>query len=222
MKPLFIVLEGPDASGKSTQLKLLAQALTVRGVPVLTTREPGGTPLGQKLRQLLLDPVQRMHPLTELLLMVADRHEHVEDVIRPALGAGKWVLCSRYTLSTCAYQGRGRGVDLGLIQRLNQLATGGLEPDYVFLLDLPPQVAYERTRERDRFEGEGLAFFTQVRVAYLELIRSIPRGYVIDGTLPPERVSAEILAHLPLPGYDPSSKEGKWRSSASERTSFSG
>lgn len=200
MKPLFVVLEGPDASGKSTQLRLLAEQLAARSIPHLTTREPGGTPLGQELRGLLLDPHRDIRPLTELFLMVADRHEHVERVIRPALAEGKWVLCSRYTLSTMAYQGHGRGVDLELLRQLNELATGGLEPDYVFLLDLPPQVAYQRTRVQDRFEGEGLEFFTQVRAAYLELIRSVPRGYVIDATSPPEQVCREILARLPLPG----------------------
>lgn len=200
VKPLFVVLEGPDASGKSTQLRLLAEQLAARNIPHLTTREPGGTPLGQELRRLLLDPHRDIRPLAELLLMVADRHEHVERVIRPALAEGKWVLCSRYTLSTMAYQGYGRGVDLELLRQLNELATGGLEPDYVFLLDLPPQVAYQRTRVRDRFEGEGLEFFTQVRAAYLELIRSVPRGYVIDATSPPEQVCREILARLPLPG----------------------
>ena len=200
VKPLFVVLEGPDASGKSTQLRLLAEQLAARNIPHLTTREPGGTPLGQELRGLLLDPHRDIRPLTELFLMVADRHEHVERVIRPALAEGKWVLCSRYTLSTMAYQGHGRGVDLELLRQLNELATGGLEPDYVFLLDLPPQVAYQRTRVQDRFEGEGLEFFTQVRAAYLELIRSVPRGYVIDATSPPEQVCREILARLPLPG----------------------
>lgn len=200
MKPLFIVLEGPDASGKSTQLGLLADALGKRGIPHVATREPGGTPLGEHLRDLILTPDSTMNPLTELLLLIGARHEHVEKVIRPALRDGKWVLSSRYTLSSLAYQGWGRGLDLDLIRRLNQLATGGLEPDYVFLLDLPPQVAYERTRERDRFEGEGLEFFTRVRVGYLELIRAVPRAHVIDGTLPQERVLGEILAHLPLPG----------------------
>jgi len=200
VKPLFIVLEGPDASGKSTQLQLLADTLKERGILAVATREPGGTPLGERLRELLLSAVPSMGPLTELLLMMGDRHEHVEKVIRPALESGRWVLCTRYTLSSLAYQGWGRGLDLDLIRRLNHLVTGGLEPDYVFLLDLPPQVAYERTRERDRFEGEGLAFFAQVRVGYLELIRSVPRAHVIDGTLPPERVLAEILARLPLSG----------------------
>ncbi len=200
MKPLFIVLEGPDASGKSTQLRLLSDALSARGVPLVATREPGGTPLGERLRELVLAPDSPMNPLTELLLIVGARHEHVEKVIRPALRDGKWVLCSRYTLSSLAYQGWGRGLDRDLIRRLNGLATGGLDPDYVFLLDLPPAVAYERTRERDRFEGEGLEFFTRVRVGYLELIRSVPRAHVIDGTLSQERVLGEILAHLPRPG----------------------
>jgi dTMP kinase len=200
VKPLFIVLEGPDASGKSTQLRLLSDALSARGVPLVATREPGGTPLGERLRELVLAPDSPMNPLTELLLIVGARHEHVEKVIRPALRDGKWVLCSRYTLSSLAYQGWGRGLDRDLIRRLNGLATGGLDPDYVFLLDLPPAVAYERTRERDRFEGEGLEFFTRVRVGYLELIRSVPRAHVIDGTLSQERVLGEILAHLPRPG----------------------
>lgn len=200
MKPLFIVIEGPDASGKSTQLRLLSEALSARGVPLVATREPGGTPLGEQLRELVLAPGLLMNPLTELLLIVAARHEHVEKVIRPALRDGKWVLCSRYTLSSLAYQGWGRGLDRDLIRRLNALATGGLEPDHVFLLDLPPAVAYERTRERDRFEGEGLEFFTNVRVGYLELFRSVPRSHVIDGTLSQERVLGEILAHLPRPG----------------------
>lgn len=200
MKPLFIVLEGPDASGKSTQLRLLSEALSARGISLVATREPGGTPLGERLRELVLAPGLPMDPLTELLLVVAARHEHVGKVIRPALSDGQWVLCSRYTLSSLAYQGWGRGLDRDLIRRLNELATGGLEPDYVFLLDLPPAVAYERTRERDRFEGEGLEFFAKVRVGYLELIRSVPRSHVIDGTLSQDRVLGEILAHLPRPG----------------------
>ncbi|HAF70747.1 MAG: Thymidylate kinase [Acetothermia bacterium 64_32] len=200
MGPLFVVLEGPDASGKSTQLGLISERLSSLGIPHLTTREPGGTTLGRELRRMLLDPRRSMRPLTELFLMLADRHEHVETVIKPALRGGRWVICSRYGLSTLAYQGYGRGMDLGMVRELNRIATGGLEPDYVFLLDLPPQVAYERTRGRDRFEGEGLTFFTQVRAAYLGLIRSVPRGYVIDATKSPEEVCSDILAHLPLPG----------------------
>jgi len=197
---MFIVLEGPDASGKSTQLDLLKEALVARGVPVVATREPGATEVGTELRRLLLRPGGAMLPLTELLLMVADRHEHVEEVIRPALRDGGWVLCSRYTLSSLAYQGAGRGLSEELVGRLNELATGGLQPDFTFLLDLPPAVALERTRERDRFEGEGLAFFTQVRASYLKLIRSVHQGYVIDATRPPAEVCREILARLPVAG----------------------
>jgi len=198
---MFIVLEGPDASGKSTQLDLLEGALLARGVHVVATREPGGTEVGAELRRLLLQPGGAMRPLTELLLMVADRHEHVEEIIRPALCDGHWVLCSRYALSSLAYQGAGRGLSEELVGRLNELATGGLQPDFTFLLDLPPAVALERTRERDRFEGEGLAFFTQVRASYLRLIRSVQQGCVIDATRPPAEVCREILARLPLAGY---------------------
>ncbi len=198
MKPLFIVLEGPDAAGKSTQLELLSRELSRRGIPVITTREPGGTDLGRELRRLLLDPNRTIRPLTELLLMVADRHQHVEEVIRPALGEGKWVISSRYTLSSLAYQGHGRGIPLEVVRELNNLATGGLEPDYTFLLDLPPDVAFQRSRMWDRFEGEGLAFFTKIRAAYLELMREVPNGYVIDGTKSPEEVCREILRRLPL------------------------
>ncbi len=198
MKPLFIVLEGPDAAGKSTQLELLSRELSRRGIPVITTREPGGTELGRELRRLLLDPNRTIRPLTELLLMVADRHQHVEEVIRPTLREGKWVISSRYTLSSLAYQGHGRGIPLEIVRELNHLATGGLEPDYTFLLDLPPDVAFQRSRMRDRFEGEGLAFFTKIRAAYLELMREVPNGYVIDGTKAPEEVCQEILRRLPL------------------------
>ncbi len=199
MKPRFVVLEGPDASGKSTQLELLARALTDRGIPVVATREPGGTTLGEKLRQLLLARSSKMRPLTELLLMVADRHEHVEEVIRPALERGTWVLCSRYILSSMAYQGIARGLDLTTVHQLNVLATGGLQADFTFLLDLPAEVAYDRTRQRDRFEGEGLAFYAQVREAYVRLFRSQPEGHIVDGTLPPDVLCQRILAHLPLP-----------------------
>jgi dTMP kinase len=198
MKPLFIVLEGPDAAGKSTQLELLAAELSCRGIPVLTTREPGGTELGRALREIVLDPERYIEPLAELFIMLADRNQHVEEVIKPALAAGKSVICSRYTLSSAAYQGYGRGIPLEVVQGLNELATGSLVPDYTFLLDLPPEVALERTGTKDRFETEGRGFFAKVRGAYLKLIRDVPNGYVIDATLPPEEVCRRILAHLPL------------------------
>jgi len=196
---LFVVLEGPDASGKSTQLKLLDEALRQKRIAPLITREPGGTELGAELRELLLSPSRKMRPLTELLLMVADRHEHVEEVIRPSLDAGRWVICSRYVLSSVAYQGIARGLGAQIAMQLNDAATGGLAADYTFLLDLPPELAYERTGQRDRFEGEGLDFYAKVRSAYLELLGSRPGAYVIDATLPPEEVCRSILARLPVP-----------------------
>lgn len=198
MRPLFIVLEGPDAAGKSTQLRLLAAELSSRGVPVVTTKEPGGTELGRHLREILLDPRRRIEPLAELFLLLADRHQHVEELIKPALAQGRTVISSRYTLSSLAYQGYGRGLPLDLVRRLNDVATGGLRPDYTFLLDLPPEVALERTGDRDRFEAEGLSFFAAIRTAYLELIKEVPNGYIIDATLPPGEVTRRILEHLPL------------------------
>ena len=198
MKPLFIVLEGPDAAGKSTQLALLSRELSRRGIPVVVTREPGGTELGRALRGILLDPGRRIEPLAELFLLLADRRQHVEELIRPALEAGKWVISSRYTLSSVAYQGYGRGIPVDLVRELNAIATGGLEPDYTFLLDVPPEVALERTGTKDRFEAEGLAFRARVRQAYLELIKGIPNGHVIDATGSPEEVCRRILEHLPL------------------------
>ncbi len=198
MRSLFIVLEGPDAAGKSTQLRLLSAELSARGIPVVVTKEPGGTELGKHLRRLLLDPRRRIEPLAELFLLLADRHQHVEELIKPALAAGKTVISSRYTLSSLAYQGRGRGLSMDLVRRLNELATGGLQPDYTFLLDLPPEVARERTADRDRFEAEGMDFYSRVREAYLELIREVPNGHVIDATLPPEEVKRRILERLPL------------------------
>lgn len=193
-----MVLEGPDGAGKSTQLDLLARELSRRGIEAVITREPGGTGLGRAVREILLDPARRIEPLAELLLLLADRHQHVEELIRPALAAGRWVISSRYTLSSLAYQGGGRGLPLDLVRELNRIATGGLEPDYTFLLDVPPEVALGRARDRDRIEAEGLGFLTRVREAYLELIREVPNGHVIDATLPPEEVCRRILERLPL------------------------
>ncbi len=199
MNHMFIVLEGPDSSGKSTQLEHLAKALEQRGISAVTTREPGGTKVGGALRRLLLDPAVRVRPLTELLLMLADRHEHVEQVIRPALDQGRWVICSRYVLSSVVYQGVARRLGVELVQELNRLVTCGLQPDRTFVLDLPPKIAYERTAQRDRFEEEGLGFFSEVRQAYLQFLSSQPGAEVIDATLPPDQVCHNILARLPLP-----------------------
>lgn len=172
----FIVLEGIDGSGKTTQLEALAAWLPASGLmppgaELVSTRAPGGTALGQRLRELLLRPPADAAPCpkAELLLYVADTAQLVAEVIEPALAAGNWVLCDRYTGSTVAYQGYGRGHDLALIERLNQLATVGLEPDLTLLLDLPLANALQRRGHRpaDRIEAAGEAFLGLVSGGYL-------------------------------------------------------
>ncbi len=198
MRGKFIVLEGPDSAGKSTQLELLSRELSRRGIRAIATKEPGGTELGKALRKLVLSPGREVVPLAELFIMLADRAQHVEELIRPALSSGTWVISSRYTLSSLAYQGYGRGLPLDLIRELNRIATGGLVPDHTFLLDIPPEVALERGRLGDRLEREGLDFLRRVREAYLRLIEEVPNSHVIDATKPPEEVCREMLEHLGL------------------------
>ena len=167
----FITLEGIDGAGKSTHLGFIAELLTRHGVSVRVTREPGGTRLGEKLRELLLDPEQTLHPDTETLLLFAARQEHLHSVIRPALAAGQWVVCDRFTDATFAYQGWGRGIDLAKLEVLELWVQGHLQPDLTLYFDVPTQVAQERieaTRTRDRFELEQQAFFERVRNGYLD------------------------------------------------------
>jgi len=175
MPGLFITFEGGEGSGKTTLLKALLTHLRSTGRDALETRDPGGTPIGKQIRALLLDRENtRMVPAAELLLYEASRAQLVHEVIRPALATGRTVLCDRFTDSTVAYQGYGRGLDLELIARLNALATDGLRPDLTFLLDLDPAVgllrATQRVAERqeghDRIEGEVLAFHGRVRAGY--------------------------------------------------------
>ncbi|TVP64339.1 MAG: dTMP kinase [Leptolyngbya sp. LCM1.Bin17] len=206
MQGKLIVFEGVEGCGKSTQLQALAKRLTAPeggittpehpdGVPVITTREPGGTPLGGELRQLLLG--QAMASPTELLLYAADRAQHVEEVIRPALAAGHWVLCDRFIDSTVAYQGYGRGLDLGLIQRLNQVATGGLTPDLTLWLQLDAATGLSRTRQRgaaDRIEQADLAFHQRVQQGFETLAQQYPERIVpIDAAQPPAAVATAIF-----------------------------
>jgi len=174
----FVVLEGIDGCGKTTQLQQLAawlpaSGLLPTGAQLVITREPGGTPLGQALRQLLLHPPQGAGPLStaELLLYAADRAQHVEQVIRPALAAGHWVLSDRYSGSTAAYQGHGRGLDLGLIAQLEAMATAGLQPDLTLWLDLPLAAALQRRggRAPDRIEAGGAAFLERVASGFAAL-----------------------------------------------------
>jgi dTMP kinase len=187
MAGVFITLEGIDGCGKSTQVRLLASELRVRGLEVVATREPGGTPLGQKLRAALLDVQEQVDPLAELLVFAADRAQHVRQHLLPALAAGQIVLSDRYADATVAYQGAGRGFDSKLIQEIVQLATGGLTPDLTLLFDLSVAESTVRTRRRvaakntDRLDIEDAEFHTRVRNAYLEIAKANPeRIRVID------------------------------------------
>ncbi len=190
----FIVFEGGDGSGKSTQARSLLRRLRRRGVKVLRTHEPGGTPLGQSLRRLLKsgDP---MTPMSELLLFEAARAQLVWQVIKPHLEEGGVVIADRFTSSTMAYQGYGRGLDRELIERLNREATGGLEPDLTVLLDLPVETALARkgSGNVDTFDDAPVDFHRKIRRGYSALAAADPEGWlVLDGQRPPEELSREI------------------------------
>ena len=187
MAGAFITFEGIDGCGKSTQLRLLASELRVRGLDVVTTREPGGTPIGQRLRAVLLDVQEQVDPLTELLVFAADRAQHVRTLLRPALAANKIVMSDRYADATVAYQGSGRGFKPEVIQEIVQLATDGLIPDLTLLFDLSVPESAMRTRRRlaakhsDRLDREHAEFHERVRNAYMEIAKAQPeRVRVID------------------------------------------
>lgn len=184
MRGKFITLEGIDGAGKSTHLKWLAGFLESRGTPVRITREPGGTELGEKLRQMLLDREQRLHPETEALLMFAARREHLGKVIVPALDAGSWVVCDRFTDATFAYQSGGSGVSWDRIEALEQWVQQGLQPDITLYFDVAPEVGRSRSgriKIPDRFEQEQDDFYRWVRAAYLRRAREHPqRIHIID------------------------------------------
>lgn len=198
MPGLFITLEGVDGAGKSSHLDWLADILRQRGHTVRITREPGGTPLGEKLRALLLN--EAMHPETEALLLFAARKEHIEQVIRPALAAGEVVISDRFTDASFAYQGGGRGVAPARLAILEQWVQDGLQPDITLLFDVPPEVAAARlaqARAPDRFEREAEEFHARVRAAYLERARLHPeRIRIIDGTGSLDAVRAQLQAIL--------------------------
>lgn len=180
-KGIFITLEGPDGCGKSTQSKLLADFLKKRGLPVVLTREPGGTPFAENLRRCLLDPQHRVHPLAELLLFETIRAQHTHEIILPALKNGKTVVCDRYMDSTYAYQGHGRRIDLKVIQTLNRIAAQGAVPDLTIVLDVPVQEGFKRLKKKslnhkkDRMEQEAVAFHNRVRTGFLKLAQSEPK-----------------------------------------------
>ncbi len=195
----FITLEGMDGAGKSTHLAWLPAFIEARGIPVKLTREPGGTPLGEKLRELMLDKNQKLNPDTEALLMFAARREHLDKVILPALGDGVWVICDRFTDATFAYQSGGSGLAWERVEVLESWVQGGLQPDLTLYFDVPAEVGKARTqaaRTPDRFEREEHPFFARVRGAYLRRAREQPtRIQVIDGTAALEEVkkSVEII-----------------------------
>lgn len=197
-KGLFIVFEGVDGSGKSTQLDLLNKYLTARQIPACTTREPGGTPVGEKIREFLLDPVfQEMQGHTESLLYAAARAQLVAQVICPALEQGTVVLCDRYIDSSLAYQGYGRGLDIEFLKKINELGTGGLKPHVTFLLSLPPEEGLarsRRTKSADRLENEAMDFHRRVWTGYLALARQNESYIVLDARRTIEELHKEICS----------------------------
>lgn len=197
---LFITLEGGEGAGKSTQLEAVKDWLVGRGRGVIVTREPGGTPLGERIRELLLHSAGAMAAEAETLLVFAARAEHLARVIRPALAAGKTVLCDRFTDATYAYQGGGRGVPAARIAELERWAQGDLRPDLTLLLDVPVDVGLQRAEGRstpDRFEREQQAFFERVRRSYLAgAAREPQRVRVIDASRGPAEVTRAIIAVL--------------------------
>ncbi|HSP01776.1 MAG TPA: dTMP kinase [Thioalkalivibrio sp.] len=197
----FITLDGAEGVGKSTQMQALREFLERRGVPLLVTREPGGTPVAEAIRELLLSRDHpAMHPDTELLLMFAARAEHLRTRILPALEAGTWVLCDRFTDATYAYQGGGRGLDMARIAVLEDWVQGPVRPDLTLLLDVDVHTGLARARgrgEADRFEQEAVEFFERVRNAYLDRAKAEPGRYrVIDAGQSMESVSRDLEAAL--------------------------
>ena len=199
----FITLEGIEGAGKSTLAQFMSAWLGRHGITVRLTREPGGTPLAERVRQIVLERgAEPVSPLTETLLMFAARALHVQNVIRPALSRGEWVVCDRFTDATRAYQGCGRGVDAALIEALALAVHGDLKPDCTLLLDLPVRVGLGRARARqgataDRFEAETVGFFEKVREGYLALARREPqRLRIIDAAAPLSEVEQRIAQAL--------------------------
>ncbi|HYH01585.1 MAG TPA: dTMP kinase [Bacillota bacterium] len=202
----FITLEGPDGGGKSTQARLLADYLEKQGREVVLTREPGGTPLAEEIRKLILTPTaEALEPMAEILLYTASRAQHVQGLIKPALTAGKVVICERFIDSSLAYQGYGLGWDLELIRTVNRIAVGEFMPDLTFLLDNDPQLGLERVAKRsgenqttvDRIEARGVAFQQRVRQGFLELAADDSRIILIKTAKRTiSEIHQEIITHL--------------------------
>lgn len=206
---MFVTVEGVEGAGKSSLMNLLVQEFEKRRIPFLRTREPGGCGLGAKLRPLLLDVSSSLDSRAELFLFLADRAQHVAEIIRPALARGEWVLCDRYADSTIAYQGYGRGMDADRLQELNDYATGGLWPERTLLLDLPVEQGLQRARARNgreglslsegRFEAEELAFHERIRAGFLARAERWPERFrVLDARLAPEELLRAALKALDI------------------------
>ena len=193
---VFISLEGLDGSGKGTQLQLLLEYLQEKGIEYVFTREPGGTPLAERIREILLDPVHTgMSVVSEALLFAAGRADHVNQVIRPALQAGKVVICDRYVDASMVYQGYAGGLPVEFVSLINEMATGALKPHRTIVLDLPTATALERRRAtgQDRIEQKDLEYHQQVREGYLELAKADPRRVrVVDASGDVEVVQAQV------------------------------
>lgn len=198
---MFVTFEGPEGSGKTTQIERLALRLRSVGQPVVVTREPGGTALGERLRSLLLDSDLVPAAETEAYLMTAARAEHVQQVIRPALASGKWLLCDRYVDSTLAYQGAGRGIDIGALRSLQDLATGGLSPDATILLDIDVIDGLQRRStfgDENRIDQESVSFHQRVAAWYRDEARNdlSERWIVVNANQPVECVAQDIWRRL--------------------------
>ncbi|MEN3026096.1 MAG: dTMP kinase [Chlorobiota bacterium] len=197
MKGILISFEGLDGCGKSTQVELLAERLRSLGYTVQVFREPGATPLSESIRQLLLYTPTEIVPVAEMLLFNAARAQLVESAIRPALAAGAIVLCDRFADSTTAYQGYGRGLPIDQVLLCNHIATGGLKPALTLFLDVPVEVAIQRSQKGDRMERSGYEFFERVRQGYWEIARREPERVVcIEASSSPERVHATVWEHV--------------------------
>ena len=199
--PYFIVLEGVNGAGKSTLKQLLIERLSENSSKVISTFEPGDTPIGKELRGLLLgDKFYRASSLTELFLFAADRAEHIAQVIKPNLAAGRSVICDRYIYSTTAFQGYGRNLDLNIINELNEVATSGLTPDLVILLDIDPLEGLKRTANRraaDSFESEELDFHVRIREGFLKIADDSPTPFlVLDATKPLNELLEQTVRYI--------------------------
>ncbi|MDR1123138.1 MAG: dTMP kinase [Elusimicrobiota bacterium] len=198
MKGKFIVFEGPDRSGKSTQANLLSGYLEQKGLDVLLTREPGGDSVAEEIRKIVLDPAHKVSSMAELLLYEAARAQHTQQKIIPALEEGKTVICERYTMSSCAYQGYGRGIDMDIINKLNDIATLNLKPDLTLVFLMSDKYFAERGEYlfSDRLEREDEAFRHKMRKGYREIAAKTPNAVIIDADRPVAEIHKTVLHEL--------------------------